>query len=96
MNKYLAICILTIVTFLTLTISTAKTETAFDGNNSYGFPLTFFTSLGGKRFPTPTSGSELFYVNLLFDVTVAVIIAFLIWTIYTTTRKISQRKNAAR
>jgi hypothetical protein len=71
MKKYLALGILTIILFGTLTISTAKIETPFDGNNTYGFPLTFLIRLGGKRFPNPENWTEIFYFKLLVDIAVA-------------------------
>ena len=53
MKKYLALCILTIIIFRALTISTAKIDTAFYGDDSYGFPLTYFIRFGGMCSPCP-------------------------------------------
>ena len=86
MKKYLALCILTITVFGTLTISTAKIETPFDGNDTYGFPLTFLIRLSGKRFPNPENWTEIFYFKLLVDIAVAFLLAILIRTIYTKLR----------
>lgn len=87
MKKYVAFCILSIVIFLILTVSTAKIDTPSDGNDSFGFPLTFFIRFGGKRLNQLTQLSEIFYLNLLIDVVVALIIATLIWTVYVMLRK---------
>jgi hypothetical protein len=87
MKKPLVFCILTIVIFTSLTISTAKIETPFDGNDSYGFPLTFFIKLGGKRLPNPKNWTEIFYFNLLIDIIIAFLIAIIIGAIYTKSKK---------
>lgn len=94
MKKYLALCILTIIVFGTLTISTAKIETPFDGNNTYGFPLTFLIQLGGKRFPNPENWTEIFYFKLLVDITVAFLLAILIRTVYTKLRMTLMEKKS--
>lgn len=70
-----------------LTILTAKIETLFDGDDTYGFPLTFFNSLGGKRFPNQTNWSKVFYFNLLIDFIVALIIAIAIRALYVILKK---------
>lgn len=87
MKKYVAFCILSIVIFLILTVSTAKIDTPSDGNDSFGFPLTFLIRFGGKRLNPLTKFSEIFYLNLLMDVVVTLIIATLIWTVYVILRK---------
>ena len=87
MKKYLALCILTIIIFGTLTISTAKIETPFDGNDTFGFPLTFLIRLGGKRFPNPENWTEIFYYKLIVDIAVAFLLAIIVWTVHTKSRK---------
>lgn len=94
MKKYFALCILTIIIFGTLTISTAKIETPFDGNDTYGFPLTFFIRLGGKRFPDPENWTEIFYLKLLVDIVVAFLLSIIVRTIYTKLRKTLQEKKS--
>ena len=87
MKKYFALSILTIIIFGTLTISTAKIETPFDGDDTFGFPLTFLIRLGGKRFPIPENWTEIFYSKLFFDIAVAFLLAIIVWTVYTKLRK---------
>ena len=94
MKKYLVICILTIIIFWTLTISTTKIEIPFDGNNTFGFPLTFLIRLGGKRFPNPENATEIFYYKLLVDIAVAFLIAIIVWTVYTKLIKILMEKKS--
>lgn len=90
MKKYLVFCILTIIVFGVLTISTAKIETPSDGNDSYGFPLTFLIRLGGKRSPNPIGWTEISYLKLLLDIVVAFLLAIIVWTIYVKLRKTLQ------
>ena len=87
MKKYLVICILTIIIFGTLTILTAKIETSFDGDNTFGFPLTFLIRLGGKHFPIPESWTEISYYKLFVDIAIAFLFAIIVWTVYTKLRK---------
>lgn len=87
MKKYVAIGILSVVIFSILTVSTAKIETPADGNDSFGFPGTFFIRFGGKGMNDLTKLSEIFYLNLLIDVVVALIIATLIRMVYVMLRK---------
>jgi hypothetical protein len=94
MKKYLALCILTIIVFGALTISTAKIETPFDGNDTYGFPLTFFIRFSGMCSPCPPNPTETFYLKLLGDVAVAFLIAIIIWTVYTKLRNTLQEKKS--
>jgi hypothetical protein len=94
-KKYIALCILTIIIFAALNISTATFETATDGNDTYGFPLTFLTRLGGKRFPNPAYGTEISYLNLLIDLAVAFLLAIIARAIYTKLRKTSREKTTA-
>lgn len=54
MKKLLIISVLTIVVFGAVTIYTAKIETPFDGNDTYGFPLTYFIRFSGECAPYHT------------------------------------------
>lgn len=87
MKKYLPLCILTIIVFGTLTISTAKIETPIDGEDTYGFPLTFFIRFSGMCSPCPPNPTEIYYLQLVADVAVAFLLSLIIWTIYTKLRK---------
>lgn len=93
MKKYLTLCISTIIIFTTFTISTAKIATPADGNDTYGFPLTFFTKLGGKRFPKPIHSTEIFYFNLFIDIILALLLAIVIWVIYIKSKRASREKS---
>ena len=77
MKKYLILCLLTIVSFVILTISTAKLGRHYDGNDFYGFPLTFHTKFSEVVSPVPTSKMDLTRTNYLFLV-IDVLFAFLL------------------
>jgi ABC-type phosphate/phosphonate transport system permease subunit len=82
MRKLLIILVLTILIFGILTITTAKFESASDGNDTMGFPLTYFIGFGGKRFPYPPKPTETNYWKLLLDILFAAFIAILGLTIF--------------
>jgi len=46
------ICVCILIVILGVT---ASFNSAADGNTVIGFPFTFYTYLGGKRFPEPTT-----------------------------------------
>jgi hypothetical protein len=66
-----------------LTISTAKIETPHDGEDTYGFPLTFFIRFSGMCDPCPPNPTETYYWKLLLDILFAAIIPILGWAIFT-------------
>ncbi|MDI9364229.1 MAG: hypothetical protein QM541_04705 [Flavobacterium sp.] len=82
MRKLITLFILTAIVLGTVTISTSKVETPFDGNDTYGFPLTFFIRFSKMCKPCPANGSEIFYLKLSLDILIAFIIALIIWTGY--------------
>ncbi len=82
MKKYLAPGILTIIVFGVATISSAKIETPIDGDDTYGFPLTFFIRFSGMCTACPPNPTEIFYLKLLLDIFIAFLFALLIWTAY--------------
>jgi hypothetical protein len=86
MRKLLIILALTILIFGILTITTAKNEAMFDGDDTMGFPLTYFIYLGGKRDPYPSNPTETYYWKLLLDILFAAFIAVLGLTIFTKVR----------
>jgi len=81
-KKYLQIAVSSFLSFLVLTFSTATIETASDGNDTYGFPFTFFKRLGGKCSPCPPSPAETNYWHLSIDIIVSVLLGFAVWAIY--------------
>jgi hypothetical protein len=87
MKKYLPLCILTIIIFGTLTISTAKIEQPTDGEDTYGFPLTFFIRHSLMCSPCAPNPTEIFYLELLVDIAVAFLLSIIIWIFYTKLRK---------
>lgn len=94
MKKYLALCILTIIVFGILIISTAKIETPFDGNDTFGFPLTFLIRLGGKHFSNSENLTEIFYFKLLVDIAFAFLLAIIVLKVYTKFRNILVEKKS--
>lgn len=94
MKRLLALCILTVIIFATLTISTAKVETPVDGNDTYGFPLTFFIRFSGMCLPCPPNPTETSYLKLLVDIAVAFLFAVICWTAYIRFGKTLQDKKS--
>ncbi len=82
MKKDLTELLLAVLSVVTLTLFTAKLASASDGNNTYGFPFTFYTRFGGKRFPPILKNSEMNYVNLLADIGLSFIVGLLFWKIF--------------
>lgn len=83
MRKLLIILALTVLIFGILTITTAKFESASDGNDTMGFPLTWFIEFGGKCDPCPPNPTETYYWKLLLDILFAAFIALLGRAIFT-------------
>ena len=83
MRKLLLILALTVLVFGVLTITTAKFEGAFDGDDIMGFPLIWFRSFGGEHYPIPHNPTETYYWKLLVDILFAAFIALLGLTIFT-------------
>jgi hypothetical protein len=66
-----------VMLFLTLTCATARFESGWDGNDTAGWPLTFYEFLGGKR-PGPYYGRGLIVGNLIIDVLVVLALTALL------------------
>ncbi|CAM3736656.1 hypothetical protein MUGA111182_06285 [Mucilaginibacter galii] len=94
MKRFSTICLLTVAFFGVITLLTAKVETPFDGDDTYGFPLTFFKKFGGMTFPHPSVESETYYLPLFVDVLVTFVLAFVIGKIYRRCIKIADKKEA--
>ena len=80
MKKILVICVSTILLLGGLTMFTAKIETPFDGNDTYGFPLTFYKVYGGKR--DIISPNEFSIMKLVIDVIIALSISVICVTLF--------------
>ncbi|MDR2270017.1 MAG: hypothetical protein LBF27_03835 [Sphingobacterium sp.] len=59
------------ITFLILTgvitVLFSKFQSPSDGNDILGFPFPFYTYLGGRRFPEPSSRTDFNGIYLLLD-----------------------------
>jgi len=53
-----------------------KIETPFDGNDTYGFPLTFYIKWSGMCFKCPEKPTETYYEYLLIDIAIAGLFSF--------------------
>lgn len=80
MRKLLIIIGLTALIFGILTLTTAKYDSISDGNDTMGFPLTYFISFGGKRDFYPPD--QTYYWKLLLDILFAAFVAVLGLTIF--------------
>jgi len=84
MRKLLIILVLTGLIFGILTITTAKFESAFDGDDTIGFPLTYYHGFGyGERVVHPPIPGETYYWKLLLDILFAACMAVLSLFIFT-------------
>jgi len=85
----LILSVLTIVLFSYLTISTAEIGSGSDGDDTYGYPLTFLTRFSGMCDPCPPDApeTEIHFFQLLLDLLFAAIFPVLGWAIITKIKK---------
>ena len=95
MKKVLLISMLSLATFVTATLATAKIETPFDGDDTYGYPFTFFVRFSGMCNRCPPNPTEIKFTALLIDLALAITAGY---SIYLLAVKIycSLRKNVFR
>jgi hypothetical protein len=67
MKKTISIGLLSILVFIILSLTTAKWETIVDGNDTVGFPMTFYIKFSNMCFDCPTKPTEFNYINLTID-----------------------------
>lgn len=88
MKKFALICLLTVIIFVILTLSTASLQRKVDGNDIFGFPAAFYIRYGGMVSPAPTTEMTRFILlNLVLDIVAASIIAMLFFGIYPKIKK---------
>jgi len=63
------------IIFIILTIVTSSLKSPSDGNDLFGFPLTFYTYLGGKKIIEPESRIIMNYYNLLVDIGFVIVLS---------------------
>ena len=95
MKKVIRILIYTVLIFAAVVLPTAKLERAFDGNDNYGYPLTFFTEYSGMvADPGANPTSSFKFLNLIIDLVPVTILAVLVeWAI---SKLIAFRKSSAK
>jgi hypothetical protein len=77
-KNILFIFLISVIVFCIATLLTIKNETPIDGNDTYGFPFTFFTEYGGKRVDYNGLVSYFQIEYLVVDYIIIVIIVFLL------------------
>jgi hypothetical protein len=82
MNDAGKIIILSIILFFSLIFLTMRIETPFDGNDTLGFPFTFFIKYGGKSTHYHPYSTETYFGFLLVDLVVAGLLSFGLWKLY--------------
>jgi len=82
MKKALLFLGLTTFVFVAITLSTSKIETPFDGDDTYGFPVTYFIRFSGMCDPCPPNPTETYYLKLLVDILFAAGIAAVGWIFF--------------
>lgn len=68
------LCIL-IILFLVSSIATCSYNSPSDGNDTIGFPFTFYEYLGGKRDPEPQNRTVFNFSALLSDVLLLIVLS---------------------
>jgi hypothetical protein len=79
MKKIFAVFLWSTFSFVVLTLTTAKIETPFDGDDNYGFPFTFFVRFSGMCKPCPPNPTETKISYLLIDILFSIIVGLLLW-----------------
>jgi len=93
MKRIIRVLIFIVLIFSVVVLLTAKIESSFDGNDFYGYPLTFLTEYSGMIKGPPLSPSFSF-LNLVIDLLPVTALAVLLeWAIFAGIKKI-KRKSA--
>lgn len=91
MKRAVRISIFTVLLFAVVVLLTAKIETPFDGNDFYGYPLTFLTKYSGMIEGPPLS-PRFSFLNLVIDLLPVTALAVLLeWAIFAGIKKIKSR-----
>jgi hypothetical protein len=77
MRKLLIIPGLTALVFGVITFTTANYDSMSDGNDTLGFPLTYYIYFGGKMDVYPPDLTEIYYWKLVLDILFAAFVAVL-------------------
>ena len=81
MKRVFRISMLIILLFSAVVLLTAKEESSFDGNDVYGFPLTFFTEYSGM-VAGGARPSDFNFLNFIIDLLpVGVLAIFVEWAV---------------
>lgn len=70
----------TIGLFVGLTLLTAEIGAPSDGNNTFGFPLTFFKEYGGRRTYYPPN--EFSVLNVVLDLLGVFLVVLIVRTVF--------------
>lgn len=76
MRKLIKIIVLAILIFISVTWLTMEIETPFDGNDTYGWPFTFYTRLSVMTEPSSGGQVETSTEYFLIDFVVSGVLAF--------------------
>ncbi len=78
MRKTFKILTATIVVFMVLTLLTMKEEIPFDGDNTYGFPLTFHIQYSAMCDPWPESPTSTNFLKMFIDLILALVMGIVL------------------
>ncbi|POY34632.1 hypothetical protein C3K47_19280 [Solitalea longa] len=76
--KIIRLLIILIVLFLLTILALSTFNSPSDGNDSFGFPFTFYTYLGGKRSPEPLTRHDLNISMLVLDILILATVSFIL------------------
>ncbi len=95
MKKPIIISLISLVVFTILSLTTAKWETMVDGNDTVGYPMTFYTKFSGMCFDCPPEPYKINYLNLTVDLLLAGLIGLAIFvSIEKLKKRTNEKKNA--
>ncbi|MDB5208294.1 MAG: hypothetical protein JWR72_3369 [Flavisolibacter sp.] len=92
MRKTFKILIATIFVFMVLTLVTMKEEASFDGDNTYGFPLTFHIQYSGMCDPCPESPTSTNFLKMLIDLILALVMGIVLIEVIDFVLKLTSKK----
>ncbi|MBO6514970.1 MAG: hypothetical protein JJ975_00280 [Bacteroidia bacterium] len=73
--KWQHIVYATLFVFVVITYATSKIETPFDGDDTYGFPFTFYIVYSGMCDPCPDEPTQFYGFKLWIDILFSAILA---------------------
>ncbi len=91
MKNSIRILIIFLILFLIITLVTSNFNRSSCGNDTVGFPFTFYTYYGGKMSVEPASREQFNFAFLFFDISIVLIVSILVNSLFLKRRKLFKR-----